>query len=238
MGIHQPAPRGRAEHRRTLERHLARAASDADEPSTKPPTPRGLPHLFPEFLSMPDTSSNHTADLRTDRHRGTIVRPSPHDVILPAAARESQTISLRTAGLLNQVLADTMTLRDLYKKSHWQASGPDFFSMHTLYDRHFEVQSGLVDMIAERIHTLGGVAVAMAADVSEISRIVRPPIEAEPTTSQLERLIEAHRVVLTEARLMANLAGMHEDAGTNDMMVSDVIRTGELQIWFLAQHLG
>ena len=187
---------------------------------------------------MPDTHSNHTTELRTDRRNSSMAHQSPHDVILPASSRESHAINLRTAGLLNQVLADTMTLRDLYKKSHWQASGPDFFSMHTLYDRHFEVQSGLVDMIAERIHTLGGVAIAMAADVVEISRVPRPPIEAEPTVNQLGRLLEAHRFVLGEARLMANLAMAQDDAATNDMMVSDVIRTGELQVWFLTQHLG
>ncbi|MCX5689250.1 MAG: DNA starvation/stationary phase protection protein [Planctomycetota bacterium] len=187
---------------------------------------------------MPHTGLNHTTALRADRRNGTMTHPSGHDVILPASARDSLAINLRTAGLLNQVLADTMTLRDLYKKSHWQASGPDFFSMHTLYDRHFEAQSGLVDMIAERIHTLGGVAIAMAADVVAISRIERPPVHAEPTINQLGRLLEAHRVVLTEARLMANIALAQEDVGTSDMMVTDVIRTGELEVWFLAQHLG
>src|SRR3954462_11452946 len=58
--------------------------------------------------------------------------------------------------LLNQILADTVTLRDLYKKSHWQVSGPTFYQLHLLYDKHYREQAELVDAIAERIQTLGG----------------------------------------------------------------------------------
>ena len=63
---------------------------------------------------------------------------------------------------LEQLLADTMTLRDLYKKHHWQASGPNFYSIHLLFDKHYEEQAAIVDLLAERIQTLGGVAIAMA----------------------------------------------------------------------------
>src|SRR5271154_1864636 len=50
---------------------------------------------------------------------------------------------------LNQILADTMTLRDMYKKHHWQVTGPTFYQLHLLFDKHFEEQSELVDAIAE-----------------------------------------------------------------------------------------
>src|SRR5436305_1883495 len=80
-----------------------------------------------------------------------------------------------SADNLNQLLADTITLRDLYKKHHWQVSGPTFYQLHLLFDKHFGEQNGLVDQIAERIMMLGGVSVAMAPDVTELTLIPRPP---------------------------------------------------------------
>ena len=138
---------------------------------------------------------------------------------------------------LNQLLADTMTLRDLYKKHHWQVSGPTFYSLHLLFDKHYEEQGALVDSIAERIQALGGVSVAMAADVAEATLIPRPPKGREAAPVQLSRLLHAHEVVLKEARTMAREAQERDDDGTNDLIVSDVIRTNEQQVWFVSQHL-
>ena len=138
---------------------------------------------------------------------------------------------------LNQVLADTMTLRDLYKKHHWQVSGPTFYQLHLLFDKHYAEQSRLIDVIAERIQLLGGVSVAMAADVAETTLIPRPPKGREPVPIQISRLLHAHEIVLKEARTMARLAADRSDDGTNDVLVSDVIRTNELQVWFVAEHV-
>jgi starvation-inducible DNA-binding protein len=138
---------------------------------------------------------------------------------------------------LNQVLADTITLRDLYKKHHWQVSGPTFYQLHLLFDKHFGEQNELVDLIAERIMMLGGVSVAMAADVAETTLIPRPPKGREEVPVQISRLLEAHEIVLKEARAMARKAADEEDDGTNDLLVSDVIRTNEKQVWFVAEHL-
>lgn len=138
---------------------------------------------------------------------------------------------------LNQLLADTMTLRDLYKKHHWQVSGPTFNQLHLLFDKHFLEQSALVDLLAERIQTLGGVGIAMAADVAETTIIPRAPRGREGVPSQLARLLHAHEIVLEEARTMARKASENGDEGTNDILVSNVIRTNELQVWFASQHL-
>jgi starvation-inducible DNA-binding protein len=138
---------------------------------------------------------------------------------------------------LNQVLADTMSLRDLYKKHHWQVSGPHFYQLHLLFDKHYGEQSELVDTIAERIQLLGGVAVAMAADVAETTRVPRPPKDREDPAVQMERLLEAHEIILKEARASAKQAGEAGDEGTNDMLVSDVVRTNELQVWFVSEHV-
>ena len=138
---------------------------------------------------------------------------------------------------LNQLLADTITLRDLYKKHHWQVSGPTFYQLHLLFDKHFGEQSELVDTIAERIMTLGGVSVAMSADVAEMTLVPRPPRGREEVPVQISRLLHAHEIVLKEARTMAQQATRDGDDGTNDVLVSSVIRTNEAQVWFIAEHL-
>jgi starvation-inducible DNA-binding protein len=138
---------------------------------------------------------------------------------------------------LNQLLADTMTLRDLYKKHHWQVSGPSFHSLHLLFDRHHGEQAALVDALAERVQMLGGVSIAMAQDVAETTRIPRAPRGREDASAELSRLLRAHEVVLREARTFARCAAEAGDDGTNDLLVSEVIRTNEMQVWFVAEHL-
>ena len=142
-----------------------------------------------------------------------------------------------SANSLNQLLADTITLRDLYKKHHWQVSGPTFYPLHLLFDKHFGEQNELVDLIAERIMMLGGVSVAMAADVAETTLVPRPPKGREEVPVQISRLLHAHEIVLKEARAMARQAADQGDDGTNDLLVSSVIRTNEMQVWFVAEHL-
>jgi len=146
-------------------------------------------------------------------------------------------VRLEMTEQLNQLLADTMTLRDLYKKSHWQVAGATFYQLHLLFDKHHEEQSELVDTIAERIQLLGGISIAMAADVAETTRIPRPPKGREEVPVQLSRLLDAHQVILSHCRELAERSNKLGDAGTNDMVVSDVLRTGELQVWFLSEHL-
>src|SRR5476651_486264 len=97
---------------------------------------------------------------------------------------------------LNQLLADTMTLRDLYKKSHWQVAGPTFYQLHLLFDKHFEEQVELVDAIAERIQLLGGLSIAMAPDVAEATDIPRPPKGREEAPVRIARLLTAHEIIL------------------------------------------
>jgi starvation-inducible DNA-binding protein len=144
----------------------------------------------------------------------------------------------QSVAILNQVLADTMTLRDMYKKHHWQMSGATFYQLHLLLDTHYEAQAELVDMIAERIMALGGISIAMAPDVAEMTRIPRPPKGREDVPTQIARLLEAHEIILRQAHEGAEIADESGDDGTNDLLVSNIIRTGEPQVWFLAEHLA
>ncbi|MEX2113586.1 MAG: DNA starvation/stationary phase protection protein [Pirellulales bacterium] len=158
-----------------------------------------------------------------------------HVISMPIALSEKT--RKESVDNLNQLLADTMVLRDLYKKSHWQVSGPTFYQLHLLFDKHYGEQSELIDTIAERVQILGGVSIAMAHDVAEMATVPRPPKGREEAPMQIARLLHAHEVVLLEARSMARQATESGDDGTNDLLVSDVIRTNEMQVWFTSEHL-
>jgi starvation-inducible DNA-binding protein len=138
---------------------------------------------------------------------------------------------------LNLLLADSISLRDMYKKHHWQVSGATFYSLHLLFDKHANEQTELVDSLAERIQTLGGVSVAMAGDVAEMTRVEKPPRGREEVPVQVSRLLEAHQHILIEARTLARSAAELGDDGTADLAVSGVVRTNELQVWFISEHL-
>ena len=138
---------------------------------------------------------------------------------------------------LNKVLADTQILHGLYKKHHWLVRGATFYQLHLVLDKHAGEQLGLIDALAERVQSLGGVAVGDPRHVAEITSIPRPPDGVEEIPAMLSRLLEAHETILVQAHDAAAKAAELGDDGTNDLLVSQVIRTGELQAWFLAEHL-
>jgi starvation-inducible DNA-binding protein len=160
---------------------------------------------------------------------GTVSHMLPLELIEP--------VRLEMTEQLNLLLADSITLRDLYKKSHWQVAGPTFYQLHLLFDKHFAEQVEIVDSIAERIQLLGGISIAMAADVAETTRIERPPRGREEVPAQLSRILDAHQIIIGHCRKLAERADKLGDDGTNDLVVSDVLRTNELESWFISQHL-
>jgi len=176
-----------------------------------------------------------SAQPRLHQRAGEIQRYGTVNHLLPLELEEP--VRLEMTAQLNQLLADTMTLRDLYKKSHWQVAGPTFYQLHLLFDKHYDEQVELVDSIAERIQLLGGVSIAMAADVADTTQIERPPRGREEVPVQLSRLLDAHQVIIREVRTLARRASLLGDDGTNDLVVSEVLRTNELQVWFLSEHL-
>jgi starvation-inducible DNA-binding protein len=185
----------------------------------------------------PKTSAK-VADLITPNWRqnaksiqkyGTVIKDLP--IGIGAAERQE------VVGRLNLLLADTITLRDLYKKSHWQVGGPTFYQLHLLFDKHAGEQSELVDEIAERVQILGGVSIAMAPDVAANTRLERAPIDREEVPVQISRLLEAHHLILKDARDLADKANDLGDVGTNDLLASSVVRTNEMQVWFVSEHL-
>jgi starvation-inducible DNA-binding protein len=153
----------------------------------------------------------------------------PYGTVLRYPLALDEKARVESVAILNQ--------RDLYKKHHWQVSGATFHQLHRLYDKHYQEQSGLIDAVAERVQILGGVSIAMAADVAELTVIPRPPRGREQVPVQLSRLLEAHEMLILAVRRGADRAAQLGDQGTNDLLVSDVLRTNEMQVWFLSEHL-
>ena len=160
---------------------------------------------------------------------GSVVEDMPH----PLSAK----VRADMVAQLNQLLADSITLRDMYKKHHWQVAGPTFYQLHLLFDKHFDEQVEMVDTIAERIQLLGGVTIAMGGDVAEVTRIQRPPRGREEVPVQISRLLEAHKIIIQSCLDISDLADKAGDQGTNDLVISDILRPNELQSWFIGQHL-
>src|SRR5947208_15801507 len=180
-------------------------------------------------------SQKISAQPRLHQRAGEIQAYGTVNHLLPLELEEP--VRLEMTEQLNQLLADTITLRDLYKKSHWQVAGPTFYQLHLLFDKHFSEQTELVDAIAERIQLLGGVSLAMAPDVAETTRIARPPRGREEVPVQLSRLLDAHQIIVRDCRELARRASQIEDDGSNDLVVSQILRTNELEVWFLSEHL-
>jgi starvation-inducible DNA-binding protein len=142
-----------------------------------------------------------------------------------------------SAAMLNEVLSDTRILHDLYKKTHWLMRGETFYQLHLLMDKHAGEQEELVDLLAERVQSLGAIAVGDPRHVAELTAVPRPPDGAEEVPAMLSRLLEAHELVITGVREAAHRAQDLGDDGSNDLLVSDVLRTNELQAWFVTEHL-
>lgn len=174
-------------------------------------------------------TENYHQHAREIQKFGEVVEDLPHR--LDAKTRRE------VCAKLNQLLADSISLRDMYKKHHWQVAGPTFYSLHLLFDKHFEEQTEIVDTIAERIQLLGGVSVAMGGDVAAMTKVPAPPKGREELPVQIARLLEAHKIIMEACHSIAEAADDAGDDGTNDMVISDVLRTNELQSWFIGQHL-
>jgi starvation-inducible DNA-binding protein len=139
--------------------------------------------------------------------------------------------------LLNEILADSMVLYALYKKNHWLVAGPTFYQLHLLFDKHYEEQGELVDLLAERVQSLGGIAVGDPRHAAELTTIPRPPDGAEEVAVMIDRTLDAHEIIIEKVRAAITATEKSEDWGSNDLLMGDVLRRHELQVWFLAEHV-
>ena len=155
--------------------------------------------------------------------------------LLPIAlAAEARAESCR---LLNEILADSMVLYSLYKKHHWLVAGPTFYQLHLLFDKHAEEQNELIDLLAERVQSLGGIAVGDPRHAAELTTVPRPPDGAEEVAVMIDRTLHAHEIVIEKVRAAITKTEEADDWGSNDLLMGDVLRRHELQVWFLAEHV-
>ena len=139
--------------------------------------------------------------------------------------------------LLNEILADSMILYALYKKHHWLVAGPTFYQLHLLFDKHAEEQSELIDLLAERVQSLGGIAVGDPRHAAELTTIDRPPNGSEDVPAMIHRLLDAHEAIIEKVRDAIDRTEKSADWGSNDLLMGDVLRRHELQVWFVASHV-
>jgi starvation-inducible DNA-binding protein len=176
-----------------------------------------------------DIAPHWHAQAKEIQQFGTVIGDMPH--FLSADVRGQM------CNHLNVLLANTLIMRDMYKKHHWQVSGPTFYQLHLLFDKHYDEQADMADTIAERIQSLGGLTVAMGGDVAGLTTIPAPPKGREEVPVQISRLLEAHKIVMQQCKNIADAADAAGDDGTNDLAISNILRPNELQAWFIGQHL-
>ena len=166
---------------------------------------------------------------------GIEVQPFDEMRSLPIGLDES--VRAKSAELVNEILADTTILYALYKKHHWNVAGPTFYQLHLLFDKHAEEQAELIDLLAERVQSLGGIAVGDPRHAAELTTIERAPDGAEDVPAQITRLLRAHEAIIGKVREGIETTEESKDWGTNDLLMGDVLRRHELQVWFIAEHL-
>ena len=182
----------------------------------------------------PSANGRRSPDPKLDARAGEIQRYGTLrrlPIGLPDKARA------KSCELLNEILADSMVLTSLYKKHHWLVAGPTFYQLHLLFDKHYEEQAELVDLLAERVQSLGGIAVGDPRHAAELTTIPRPPDGAEEVSRMIDRTLQAHEIVIEKVRAAITATEEAEDWGTNDLLMGDVLRRHELQVWFIAEHV-
>jgi starvation-inducible DNA-binding protein len=196
---------------------------------------------------MPTRTNTRVRPSKNGASRG---RPSPEPQLAPMGVEIQRFGALRflpialpakarteSCQLLNEILADTMVLYAMYKKHHWLVAGPTFYQLHLLFDKHAEEQLELVDLLAERVQSLGGIAVGDPRHAAELTTIDRPPNGAEDVPAMIHRLLDAHETIIEKVRAAIDKTEKNEDFGSNDMLMGDVLRRHELQVWFVAEHV-
>ena len=199
---------------------------------------------------MPSRSKPRAASAKVERARRRSASASPEPRLASMGAEIQRFGTLRllpialaaearkeSCQLLNEILADTMVLYALYKKHHWLVAGPTFYQLHLLFDKHADEQLELVDLLAERVQSLGGIAVGDPRHAAELTSIARPPNGAEDVPAMIHRLLDAHETVIEKVRSGIDTTEKNGDWGSNDVLMGDVLRRHEMQVWFVAEHV-
>ncbi len=197
--------------------------------ATRASSRNGARKSTPSSTARRSSPEPRLAPLGAEVQRFGTLRLAP--IALPAKARAE------SCQLLNHILADSMILYGLYKKHHWLVAGPTFYQLHLLFDKHAEEQGALIDQLAERVQSLGGIAVGDPRHAAELTTIERPPNGSEDVPAMIHRLLDAHETIIEKVRAAIDKTEKNEDWGSNDLLMGDVLRAHELQVWFVSSHV-
>ena len=140
-------------------------------------------------------------------------------------------------GLLNQRLADAADLRSQAKQAHWNVKGMNFIALHELFDRVAADLEPIVDDIAERVTTLGGVANGTVRVAAQTSTLAEYPLEITDGADHVDALSNVLADFGKKVRADIEAAGGLGDAGMADLLTG-VSRTVDKLLWFVEAHIG
>jgi starvation-inducible DNA-binding protein len=138
--------------------------------------------------------------------------------------------------LLNQQLADTFDLYSQTKQAHWNIKGAQFFQLHELYDKLAEELEDYVDLIAERVTALGGMALGTVRMSSAASRLPEFPIDVVDSLPTVEALATRYAGLAATTRAAIDASAQQGDVDSSDLF-TEVSRGLDKALWFLEAHL-
>lgn len=148
-----------------------------------------------------------------------------------------QTDEKRITENLNQLLADEYVLYTKLRKFHWDVTGPNFKSLHELFERQYERVIAFVDDVAERVRQLGAWPLGTLGRFLECTRLEEVPAQIPIANDMVERLVADHEAVIRGMRGYAQEAAEAGDLVTEGFL-TDLMTAHEEMAWMLRAHLN
>ena len=167
--------------------------------------------------------------------KSTTNKPIPQPKMYETENDISQNRRVEINALLNQRLADAVDLQTQMKQAHWNVKGPHFIGLHELFDKIDEAVEAYVDLIAERIVQLGGIAEGTARVAAERSRLEEYPLDIADGHAHVEAVSKALSPFGREVRRTIDEADELQDADTADMF-TEISRGIDKWLWFVEAH--
>lgn len=143
---------------------------------------------------------------------------------------------VKLVALLNQALANTLDLKTQVKQAHWNVKGMNFIALHEMFDTFAGTLEGYVDMLAERVTALGGVAQGTARIVAQTSTLPEYDLAAEEGRDHLQALAIRYGQYAADLRSNIDRATELGDADTADLF-TEISRQIDKDLWFIEAHL-
>jgi len=167
--------------------------------------------------------------------KSTINKATPQPKMYETENDISQNRRVEISALLNQRLADAVDLQTQMKQAHWNVKGPHFIGLHELFDKIDEAVEAYVDLIAERIVQLGGIAEGTARVAAGRSRLEEYPLTIADGSAHVEAVSKALSTFGHEARNSIDQADELGDADRSDLF-TEISRGIDKWLWFVEAH--